>query len=238
MGEHYTVRPLSAMRRVIAARMQEAYSTIPHFRASADVEVGPLLALRSELRQMNPSVSLSLNDLLVKASAQALMDVPEVNIQWSDGELHQFVNADIAIVVAVKGGLVTPIVRAANLKSIREISVQARDLTARAARNELKMEEITGGSFSISNLGMHGVDQFDAIINPPQCAILAVGSAKPRCLAGPNGQVRVGTVMRATVSADHRAIDGVTVARFLTALRTRIEQPSKLVSPVETRCNA
>ena len=238
MGEDYTVRSLSPMRRVIAARMHEAYSTIPHFRASVDMEVDKLLALRKELRAMNRSVSLSLNDLLVKASAQALMDVPEVNVRWSDRELHQFVNADIAIVVAVKGGLMTPVVRDANLKSIREISAQIRDLTARAARNELKMDEITGGSFTISNLGMHGVDHFDAIINPPQCAILAVGSAKPRCLAGPNGQARVGTVMRATISADHRVIDGVTAARFVSALRTRIEQPSDLVSPVETRCDA
>ena len=118
MGEGYTVRPLSPMRRVIAARMQEAYSTIPHFRASADIEVDKLLALRSELRRTNPAVALSLNDLLVKASAQALMDVPEVNVQWSGGALHQFVNADISIVVAVKGGLVTPIVGAANLKSV------------------------------------------------------------------------------------------------------------------------
>ena len=233
MGEGYTVRSLSPMRRVIAARMHEAYSTIPHFRASVDMEVDKLLALRNELRAMNPSVSLSLNDLLVKASAQALVDVPEVNVRWSDRELRQFVNADIAIVVAVKGGLVTPVVRDANLKSIREISAQIRDLTARAARNELKMDEITGGSFSISNLGMHGVDHFDAIINPPQCAILAVGSAKPRCLAGPDGQVRVGTVMQATISADHRVIDGITAARFVSALRARIEQPSELVSPVE-----
>jgi pyruvate dehydrogenase E2 component (dihydrolipoamide acetyltransferase) len=226
------------MRRVIAARMREAYSTIPHFRASVDIEVDQLLARRNELREANPSMPLSLNDLLVKASALALMDVPEINVQWSDGELHQFLNADISIVVAVKGGLVTPVVRDANGKSIWEISAEIRDLAARAARNELKMDEITGGSFSLSNLGMHGVDDFDAIINPPQCAILAVGSAKPRCLAGRDGQVRVGTVMRATISADHRAIDGVTAARFVSALRTRIEQPSPLASPVEIRCDA
>lgn len=238
MSEGYTVRPLSPMRRVIAARMHEAYSTIPHFRASADIEVDNLLALRGELRRGNPAAPLSLNDLLVKASAEALMDVPEVNVQWSDRELHQFVNADISIVVAITGGLVTPIVREANLKSVREIAAQIRDLTARAARNELKMEEITGGSFSISNLGMHGVDHFDAIINPPQCAILALGSAKPRCLVSPNRQLRVGTVMRATISADHRAIDGVTVARFLSALRARVEQPAQLASPQETRCDA
>lgn len=238
MAEAYSARPLSPMRRVIAARMQEAYRSIPHFRASADIEIDRLLTLRNELRQMNPLTAPSLNDLLVKASAHALMDVPEVNMQWSERELHQFVNADIAIVVAIEGGLVTPIVREANLKSVWEISSEIRGLTARAARNELKMDEITGGSFSISNLGMHGVDHFDAIINSPQCAILAVGSAKPRCLVTADQQVRVGTVMRATLSVDHRAIDGVTAARFLSALRARIEQPSELLPAKESRCDA
>jgi pyruvate dehydrogenase E2 component (dihydrolipoamide acetyltransferase) len=238
MGEDYTAIPLSPMRRIIAARMQQVCSTIPHFRASADIEVDSLLRARGELREANPSAALSLNDLLVKATAQALMDVPEVNVQWADTELRQFATADISIVIAIRGGLVTPILRAANLMSVWEIASRIRSLSARAGCSELKVDEITGGSFSISNLGMHGVDDFDAIINPPQCAILAVGSATPRCRAGANGQVRVGTVMRATVSADHRAIDGVTAARFLSALRTRIEQPSQLASPTELSCNA
>lgn len=238
MGETYAVKPLSPLRRAIAARMQEATRTIPHFRLRADIEVDTLLALRAELRRKNPAAALSLNDLLVKASALALVDAPEINIQWVDGELRQFAHADISIVTAIQGGLVTPIVHQANLKSVWEISAQIRDLTSRAAANQLRMDEVLGGSFSISNLGMHGVDEFDAIINPPQCAILAVGSAKPRCLTSASRQMRVGTVMSATLSADHRAIDGVTGARFLSALRARIEDPSQLTSVLESRCNA
>lgn len=238
MAETYAVKPLSPLRKAIAARMQEATRSIPHFRLRADIEVDRLLAMRAELRQLNPAAAPSLNDLLVKASAQALVDVPEVNIQWADGALRQFVNADISIVIAIEGGLVTPIVHQANLKSVWEISAQIRDLTSRAARNELRMDEILGGSFSISNLGMHGVDEFDAIINPPQCAILAVGSAKQRALLAAGQQVRAATVMSVTLSADHRAIDGVTGARFLSALRTRIAEPSQLMSPLESRCNA
>lgn len=238
MGESYSARPLSPLRRAIAARMQEATRTIPHFRLSCEIEVDRLLGLRAELRELHPGAALSLNDLLVKACAQALMDVPDVNIQWTERELLQFADADVAIVVAVPGGLLTPIVRRANVKSVWEIATQIRELTCRAARNELKMEEIVGGSFSISNLGMHGVDDFDAIINAPQCAILAVGAAKPRCVASLPREIRVATVMRVTLAADHRAIDGVTAARFLAALRTRIEHPAELASPLESRCNA
>src|SRR5579862_4098670 len=147
MGEGYSARPLSPLRRAIAARMQEAKQTIPHFRLRAEIEADKLLNLRAELRELHSGAALSLNDLLVKACAQTLMDVPEVNSQWAERELHQFSHADISIVVAVQGGLVTPIVRAADLKSVWEISAQIRELTSRAARNELKMEEIVGGSF-------------------------------------------------------------------------------------------
>src|SRR5579875_2139758 len=126
MGEGYSARPLSAMRRVIAARMQEAYRSIPHFRASADIETDGLLSLRNELRELNPAAGPSLNDLLVKASAQALMEVPEVNIQWSGDELRQFEHADISVVIAIEGGLVTPIVRQANRKSVWQISAEIR----------------------------------------------------------------------------------------------------------------
>jgi pyruvate dehydrogenase E2 component (dihydrolipoamide acetyltransferase) len=168
MNEDYLIRPLSPMRKVIAARMSDAKRTIPHFRLMADIEVDALLARRTELRQVRPGVALSLNDLLIKAAAQALMEVPEVNVQWADNELHQFASADISIVTAVEGGLATPIVRKAQLKSIWEIATEVKDLTGRAARNELRMDEIMGGSFSISNLGMYGVDEFDAVINPPQ----------------------------------------------------------------------
>jgi pyruvate dehydrogenase E2 component (dihydrolipoamide acetyltransferase) len=239
MSEDYHVRPLSPMRRVIAARMSEAKRTIPHFRLKAEIEVDALLARRTELRQARPGIALSLNDLLIKACAEALMDVPEVNVQRADNELHQFASADISIVTAVEGGLATPIVRKAEAKSVWQISSEVKELAARAARNELRMEEILGGSFSISNLGMYGVDEFDAIINPPQCAILAIGAARPRCVASRDLEPRVATVMRVTLSADHRAIDGVVGARFLAALKRRIEAPLQIGAPhTGHECNA
>jgi pyruvate dehydrogenase E2 component (dihydrolipoamide acetyltransferase) len=239
MNEDYLVRPLSPMRRVIAARVSEAKRTVPHFALTAEIEVDALLARRSELHQSRPGMTLSLNDLLIKASAQALMDVPEVNVQWADTALHQFTSADISVVIAVDGGLATPIVRRAEAKSVWQISAEVKALAARAARNELRMEEILGGSFSLSNLGMYGVDQFDAVINPPQCAILAIGAAKSRCVVSGDLEPRVATVIRATLSADHRAIDGVVGARFLAAFRSRIETPLELGSArTEATCNA
>jgi pyruvate dehydrogenase E2 component (dihydrolipoamide acetyltransferase) len=239
MNEDYLVRPLSPMRRIIAARVSEAKRTVPHFALTAEIEVDALLARRSELHQSRPGITLSLNDLLIKASAQALMDVPEVNIQWADTELRQFTSADISVVIAVDGGLATPIVRRAEAKSVWQISSEVKALAARAARNELKMEEILGGSFSLSNLGMYGVDEFDAVINPPQCAILAIGAAKSRCAVSPNLELRVATVIRATLSADHRAIDGVVGARFLAALKRRIETPLEFgPALMEAACNA
>jgi pyruvate dehydrogenase E2 component (dihydrolipoamide acetyltransferase) len=216
------------MRRAIAARMSESKRTIPHFRLVADIQIDELLARRKELLQRRPDRPLSLNDLLIKACAQALTDVPDVNVQWAEKELHRFHSADIAIVTAVKGGLTTPIVRAADSKSVWQIAAEVKELTARAARNELRIGEIFGGSFSISNLGMYAVDQFDAIINPPQCAILAVGQGKPRCVALQDLRVGIATVARMTLSVDHRAIDGVIAAEFLSALRARIETPSDL----------
>lgn len=222
------------MRRAIAARMSESKRTIPHFRLVADIQIDELLARRKELLEQRPDRPLSLNDLLIKTCAQALTDVPDVNVQWAEKELHRFHSADIAIVTAVKGGLTTPIVRAADSKSVWQIAAEVDELTSRAARNELRIAEIFGGSFSISNLGMYAVDQFDAIINPPQCAILAVGQGKPRCVAFRDLRVGIATVARMTLSVDHRAIDGVVAAEFLSALRARIETPSDLES---TRSN-
>jgi len=225
LAEAYAVTPLSQIRKIIAARMTEAMRTIPHFRLVADIEVDALLELRRELRECDPDANLSLNDLLIKACATALMEVPAINLQWRDNELHQYRTADISVVTAVEGGLSTPIIRRAESKSVWEISREVKELTSRAAKNTLKMEEVFGGSFSISNLGMHGVDQFDAIINPPQCAILAIGAARSRVVVSPERETRIATLMRATLSLDHRAIDGVTGAAFLSALRKPVEQP-------------
>jgi pyruvate dehydrogenase E2 component (dihydrolipoamide acetyltransferase) len=228
MNDAYTVTALSPIRKIIAARMAEAKRTIPHFRLTIDTEVDALLELRKELREHKPDADISLNDLLIKACATALMDVPAINVQWADTVLHQYRAADISVVTAVEGGLSTPIVRSAESKSIWEISREVKELSARAAHNALKMDEIAGGSFSISNLGMYGIRQFDAIINAPQCAILAVGSAKPRVVVSQKRETRIRTVLTVTLSADHRAIDGATGAVFLSALRQRLEQPGHL----------
>jgi pyruvate dehydrogenase E2 component (dihydrolipoamide acetyltransferase) len=228
MTDEFKAIPLTQMRRIIAARMVEASQTIPDFRLSADIEVDRLLELRQQLLAERPGVKLSLNDLLIKSCAMALMDEPAINIQWADTEIHQFGSADISVVTAVEGGLTTPIIRQANRKSAWEIAEEVRALVERAQARTLKRDEIVGGSFSISNLGMYGVDRFDAIINPPQCAILAVGAANQRPLVTPEGETRIATIMTVTLSCDHRAVDGVTGARFLGALRRRLEDPGHI----------
>jgi pyruvate dehydrogenase E2 component (dihydrolipoamide acetyltransferase) len=226
----YEIVPLTPMRRAIATRMAEASQQIPHFRASAHIEIESLLALRRRLRQEDPAAPpASMNDWLIKACAEALMVVPAVNVQWASTAVHRYRCADIAVVVALDGvGLLTPIIRKAEQKSVWQIGREMRALLARAKSGALKVDEIMGGSFSLSNLGMYGVDEFDAIINPPQCAILAVGAARSRPVAGGDGKIRVATQLTATLSCDHRAIDGVAAAEFLTALRQRIEEPDVL----------
>jgi pyruvate dehydrogenase E2 component (dihydrolipoamide acetyltransferase) len=228
MTESYTAVALSPLRKVIAARMAEAQRTIPHFRLGCDIELDALLSLRKDARNPDLGTAPTINDLLIKACALALVDVPELNVQWADTEIRQLHTADISVVTTVKGGLSTPIVRSADSKTIWEISREVKDLAARAMRNALRTSEVFGGSFSISNLGMYDIDQFDAIINPPQCAIVAFGAAKPRVVVSRQGETTVATVLRATLSLDHRALDGVIGAAFLAALRERLQQPACL----------
>jgi pyruvate dehydrogenase E2 component (dihydrolipoamide acetyltransferase) len=230
MSESFTRVPLTPIRKVIAARMTEAKQTIPHFRMTADVEIDELLALRRELRLTNRERTPSLTDFIVKASAIALMETPRINIQWADQELRQFSTADISVIVALNEGLSTPILRNADQKAVWEISRELKELAARARQNVLRLDEIVGGSFSVSNLGMYDVDEFDAIINPPQCAILAVGSGKPRVVVGPGGTPCVATMIRATLSCDHRAIDGATSAAFLSKLKRGLEHPATMLA--------
>jgi pyruvate dehydrogenase E2 component (dihydrolipoamide acetyltransferase) len=230
MAESYIAKPLSPLRKVIAARMADAKRTIPHFRLGADIETDALQAVLRELRARWPGRPLSLNDLLIKACATALQDAPDVNVQWAETQIHQFSSVDISVVTAIAGGLSTPIIRNADGKTVWEIAGEVRAMSERAARNALRMEEVFGGSFSISNLGMYGVDEFDAVINPPQCAILAVARARRRVVVAQNDEMRIATVMRVTLSLDHRAIDGTSGATFLSALRDRVEQPDHLRS--------
>jgi len=223
--------PLSPLRKAIASRMVEAKRNIPHFRLSRDIEVDALIRLRSEALVTHPGHKLTLSHFLIKACASALVDVPAMNVRWMDDSLCQHYTPDISVIVAVEGGLMCPVVKRANDRSVLEIAETMRDFTERAKRNALKMTEITGGTFSISNLGMYGVDTFDAIINPPQCAILAVGAIKLSVVGSSTSPaLQVVRTVRVTLSIDHRALDGVVGASFLGALARRIESPAYMAS--------
>jgi pyruvate dehydrogenase E2 component (dihydrolipoyllysine-residue acetyltransferase) len=228
----FDVLPLSPLRKAIAAQTAEAKRTIPHYRVSMDIRMDHALALRSRANQRNPHHRISVNDIVIKACAAALVEQPELNIQLAGDEIHRYHQANIAVVVAVPGGLSTPIIRAAETKTVEEISREVRALTERAVKNQLKRSEIVGGTFSISNLGMYGVDDFDAVINPPQCAILAVGAIRDRPVVQRDGVVAA-ALMKTTLSLDHRAIDGATGATFLRHLRETLEHPAPFFAAEE-----
>jgi pyruvate dehydrogenase E2 component (dihydrolipoamide acetyltransferase) len=215
--------PHSNMRRTIARRLAESKSTIPHFYLSVDCRMDRLLALRAEINA-GAARKISVNDFVVRAVAVALREVPEANVAWTDTAMRQFRSADIAVAVSTDTGLITPIVRAADSKPLSVISAEIAELAARARAGQLRPDEYQGGSFSVSNLGMHGVAEFSAIINPPQAAILAVGVTQPMPVVR-DGQVEVAQVMRCTLSVDHRAIDGALAAKWLAAFRRLLENP-------------
>lgn len=220
--------PHSGMRRAIARRLSESKQQIPHFYLTVDCRVDALIALRAQANE-GGSIKVSLNDFIVRAAARALRDVPEVNVSWQDDAIEFHAGADISVAVATDGGLVTPIVRDADIKPLGVIATEIVELATRARINRLKPEEFTGGSLTVSNLGMYGIDQFAAIINPPQAAILAVGAAQRRPVVDADGEIRAATLMTVTLSADHRAIDGAVGARWLAAFRTLIENPIRLL---------
>ncbi len=220
--------PLSSMRRMIADRLQYAKQSAPHYRVIMDCNMDALLALRTSLNEKQSEEKISVTHILVKACAFALMQVPECNIQF-DGEIvRRFDHADICVAVALDHGLITPKITVADEKGLIDIAREMRDLTERARAGRLKPDEYEGGTFSISNLGMFGVRQFDAIINPPQCAILAVGESVQRYLPV-DGEPTLKTQMRLCLSADHRVIDGALAARFLAAIKIAIEQPLTMI---------
>jgi pyruvate dehydrogenase E2 component (dihydrolipoamide acetyltransferase) len=215
--------PHTPMRRAISRRLTESKSTVPHFYLTAECVVDDLLALRRQVNEA-ASIKVSVNDFVIMAAAAAFRDVPEANVTWSDeGRLaHQ--NVDISIAVATEAGLVTPVIRGVERLRLSEVARSAADLAQRARDRRLRQDEIEGGTFAISNLGMYGTLEFAAIINPPQSAILAVGAAKQQPVAV-DGAVTVATVMRCTLSVDHRAIDGAPAARWLAAFTTGMEHP-------------
>ena len=222
------LKPHTTMRKVIAKRLQESKQTVPHFYVDIDCEIDELLKVREQINAMLPDAKISVNDFVVRASALALMKVPEVNSSWTDQGMQQYKAADISIAVAIEGGLITPIVRSADKKGVAAISAEIKDLAGRAKANKLKPEEFQGGTFSISNMGMFGVRSFSAIINPPQAAILAVATGEKRPVVK-NDKLTIATVMTCTLSADHRVVDGAMGAQFMKALKELIEHPLRLV---------
>ena len=228
----HEVEKLSNMRKTIARRLTEAKATIPHIYLTLDVRLDALLKLRGELNAaLEPTgVKLSVNDLLIKALARALIEVPECNVSFAADQLIRYSRADISVAVSIEGGLITPIVEGADGKSLSAISTAMGDLAARAKAGKLKPEEYQGGTASLSNMGMMGIEQFAAVINPPQAMILAVGAGAKRPVVGEDGTLAVATVMTVTGSFDHRAIDGADGARLLAAFKRLCEAPLALVA--------
>jgi pyruvate dehydrogenase E2 component (dihydrolipoamide acetyltransferase) len=215
----------SQMRQVIALRLQQSKQQAPHFYVTVDCQIDTLLAARRALNEKAPDgVKISLNDLVIRAAAMALMAVPDANVAYEDTHTRRFQHADICMAVAIDGGLVTPVIWAAETMGLAALSQTTADLASRARQGQLRAAEYTGGSFTISNLGMFGVREFAAVINPPQGAILAVGAGEQRPVVV-DGALTVATVMTVTLSADHRAIDGAVAAQWLQSFKGFVENP-------------
>ena len=224
--------PLDGMRRTIATRLVQATQTIPHFYLTADVEIGAVITLREQANAAapkdadgNPAFKLSVNDFVIKAWAAALRRVPAANAIWAEDRILRFQHSDIGVAVALEGGLITPIIRSADTKTLSAISREMKEVSARARERKLKPEEYQGGASAISNLGMYGVREFSAIINPPQSTILAVGAARRQAIETEAGGVAFASVMSVTLSCDHRVVDGALGAQLLAAFKGCVEQP-------------
>src|SRR5215475_496026 len=224
--------PLDGMRRIIATRLVQAKQTIPHFYLAADVEIGRLITLREEANAAapkdndgNPAFKLSLNDVIIKAWAAALQRVPAANAVWAQDRILRFQHCDVAVAVAIDGGLITPVIRRVEVKALSAISNEMKDMAARARARRLKPDEYQGSSTTISNLGMYGVREFSAIINPPQATVLAVGAARRQAVETPDGGVAFASVLSVTLSCDHRVVDGALGAELLAAFQKFVAQP-------------
>ncbi|MCB2081118.1 MAG: pyruvate dehydrogenase complex dihydrolipoamide acetyltransferase [Rickettsiales bacterium] len=236
-AEEFVQVPHSTMRKAIARRLTESKQTVPHFYLTMDCRIDALLELRKQLNDHavaqagdgnKPAWKLSVNDLVIRAAALAIRDVPEVNVSWYDDAMVQYRNVDISVAVATEGGLITPIVQNADQKTLPQLSTEIKSLAARARAGQLKPHEYEGGGFSISNLGMYGIKHFEAIINPPQSCILAIGAGEERAIVR-HGEVEAATIMHATLSVDHRAVDGALGAEFLQVFKRYIEAPAVLL---------
>jgi pyruvate dehydrogenase E2 component (dihydrolipoamide acetyltransferase) len=232
----YEVVPHDNIRRIIARRLIEAKQTIPHFYLTLDTEIDALLKVRADFnfaapkdKDGNPTWRISVNDFIIKAMAMALMKVPTANVTWTEGGMLHHKHADIGVAVAIPGGLITPVVRKADQKRVTEISADMKDYIKRAKDRKLAPHEYQGGTTAISNLGMYGIKDFAAVINPPHSSILAVGAGIEKPVVR-NGEIKVATVMTVTLSSDHRAVDGALGAELLTAFKDFIEKPASLLS--------
>ena len=219
----FTDIPHSGMRKAIARRLTESKTTVPHFYLSAPVLADDMLNFRAKYNEWAPK-KVSVTDLILKTVAASFADVPQANVIWTDTALRQFSDVDVSIAVATDNGLITPVVRGINHMSLAQLNISTGDLIDRARNGRLKQNEIEGGSFSVTNLGMYGTDEFSAILNPPQSAILAVGAAKQKPVVI-DGEIKIRSVINFTVSVDHRAIDGAVAAQWLAAFVKRFENP-------------
>ncbi|MDX5383866.1 MAG: pyruvate dehydrogenase complex dihydrolipoamide acetyltransferase [Rhodobacterales bacterium] len=231
-GRAYTEVKLDGMRKTIAARLTEAKQTIPHFYLRRDIQLDALMAFRGQLNAQleGRGVKLSVNDFIIKACALALQQVPAANAVWAGDRVLQLKPSDVAVAVAIDGGLFTPVLKDAEMKSLSALSAEMKDLAARAKSKKLAPHEYQGGSFAISNLGMFGIDNFDAVINPPHGAILAVGAGVKKPVVGKDGALAVATVMSVTLSVDHRVIDGALGAELLQAIKDNLENPMAMLA--------
>ena len=223
---------LDGMRKTIAARLTEAKQSVPHFYLRRDIELDDLLAFRAQLNAKlgDRGVKLSVNDFIIKACALALQQIPEANAVWAGDRVLKFKNSDVAVAVAIEGGLFTPVLKNSDSKSLSALSAEMKDLAKRARDRKLAPHEYQGGSFAISNLGMFGIDNFDAIINPPHSGILAVGAGVKKPVVGADDQIKVATVMSVTLSVDHRVIDGALGAQLLEAIKANLENPIAMLA--------
>lgn len=226
-GRAFEEVKLDGMRKTIAARLTEAKQSVPHFYLRRDIELDALLKFRAEINAtLEPrGIKLSVNDFIIKACATALQQVPEANAVWAGDRTLKMERSDVAVAVAIEGGLFTPVLQDADQKSLSTLSTQMKDMASRARDRKLAPHEYQGGSFAISNLGMFGIDNFDAIINPPHSAILAVGAGAKKPVVGADGELKVATVMSTTMSVDHRVIDGALGANLLNTIKHNLENP-------------
>jgi len=227
-GSAYHDEPLSEMRRTIARRLVTSLGPVPHFFLTTEIEMDRAAEMRRNVNSLDPELKISVNDIIIKVAAASLLQHRQVNASFQEKAVRYYQHADIGVAVAIEDGLITPVVRSADEKSLREIASEMRDFAERARNRRLRPEEYTGASFSISNLGMFGIDEFTAVINPPEGAILAVGAMSPKPVVRDN-EIVVRQMMRVTMSCDHRVIDGATGAKFLQTFKKILENPLYLV---------